>query len=155
IIGPVPPVISTRLTPAGRSPRARICLKTSRHPINDSEVTSWNGACRAIVPGSPKAFDTPFTALRPGYFFQNDGQLKAGLTGAGLYPNAIGKAGNAAVDVRDIADAAVVSLTTDGHTGKTYNLVAPDPLSGPGAAAIWSEVLNKQVRYADLPVETF
>ena len=37
--------------------------------------------------------------------------------------------------------------------GKTYNLVAPDPLSGPGAAAIWSQVLNKQVRYADLPVE--
>jgi uncharacterized protein YbjT (DUF2867 family) len=61
----------------------------------------------------------------------------------------------AAVDVRDIAVAAVVSLTTDGHTGKTYNLVAPDPLSGPSAAAIWSAVLNKQVRYADLPVEAF
>ena len=93
--------------------------------------------------------------MRPGYFFQNDAQLKPVLTGAGLYPNPIGKAGIAAVDVRDIADAAVVSLTTDGHTGKTYNLVGPDPLSGPSAAAIWSEVLNKQVRYADLPVEAF
>jgi uncharacterized protein YbjT (DUF2867 family) len=47
-----------------------------------------------------------------------------------ITPNPIGKAGIAAVDVRDIADAAVVSLTTDGHTGKTYNLVGPDPLSG-------------------------
>ena len=28
-------------------------------------------------------------------------------------------------------------------------------ISGPNAAAIWSEVLNKQVRYADLPVEAF
>ena len=51
--------------------------------------------------------------------------------------------------------ASVVSLTTDGHTGKTYNLVAPDPLSGPSAAAIWGEVLNKQVRYTDLPMEAF
>jgi len=107
------------------------------------------------VETSLKAFDTPFTVLRPGYFFQNDAQLKPVLTGAGLYPNPIGKAGIAAVDVRDIADAAVVSLTTDGHTGKTYNLVGPDPLSGPSAAAIWSEVLNKQVRYPDLPVEAF
>ena len=97
------------------------------------------------VETSLKTFDTPFTVLRPGYFFQNDAQLKAVLTGAGLYPSPIGKAGIAAVDVRDIADAAVVSLTTDGHTGKTYNLVGPDPLSGPSAAAIWSEVLNKQV----------
>jgi uncharacterized protein YbjT (DUF2867 family) len=110
-----------------------------------------------LDPGSVRSalngVDTPFTVLRPGYFFQNDAQLKPVLTGAGLYPVPIGKAGIAAIDVRDIADAAVVSLTTDGHAGN--NLVAPDPLSGPGAAAIWSEVLNKQVRYADLPVEAF
>ena len=107
------------------------------------------------VETSLKAFDTPFTVLRPGYFFQNDAQLKPVLTGAGLYPAPIGKAGIAAIDVRDIADAAVVSLTTDGHAGKTYNLVAPDPLSGPSAAAIWSEALNREVRYADLPMGAF
>jgi uncharacterized protein YbjT (DUF2867 family) len=49
------------------------------------------------VETSLKAFDTPFTVLRPGYFFQNDAQLKPVLTGAGLYPNPIGKAGIAAV----------------------------------------------------------
>ncbi len=107
------------------------------------------------VETSLKAFDTPFTILRPGYFFQNDAELKPVLIGAGLYPPPIGKAGIAAIDVRDIADAAVVSLTANGHNGKTYNLVAPDPLSGPSAAAVWSKVLNKQVRYADLPVEAF
>ena len=57
--------------------------------------------------------------------------------------------------ITPIADAAVVSLTTDGHAGKIYNLVAPDPLSGPSAAAIWSKALNKEVRYADLPLEVF
>jgi uncharacterized protein YbjT (DUF2867 family) len=49
----------------------------------------------------------------------------------------------------------VATLGSRYDAGKTYNLVAPDPLSGPGAAAIWSEVLNKQVRYADLPVDAF
>jgi uncharacterized protein YbjT (DUF2867 family) len=77
------------------------------------------------------------------------------LTGAGLYPAPIGNAGIAAIDIRDIADAAVVSLTTDGHNGRTYNLVAADPVSGPSAAAIWSKALNKEVRYADLPMEAF
>ena len=36
-------------------------------------------------------------------------QLKPVLTGAGQYPNPISQAGIAAVDVRDIADAALVS----------------------------------------------
>ena len=107
------------------------------------------------VETSVREFDTPFTVLRPAYFFQNDAQLKPVLTGAGLYPTPIGKAGIAAIDVRDIADAAAVSLTTDGHNGRTYNLVAADPVSGPSAAAIWSEALNKEIRYADLPMEAF
>src|SRR5438067_2354408 len=88
-----------------------------------------------------EAFDVPFTILRPGYFFQNDAALKAPLTGPGLYSAPIGTAGIAAVDVRDIADAAAVSLTTDGHAGKTYSLVGPAPLSGPGAAAAWAAAL--------------
>jgi uncharacterized protein YbjT (DUF2867 family) len=102
-----------------------------------------------------KAFEVPFTILRPGYFFQNDAALKAALTGTGLYPTPIGTAGIAAVDVRDIADAAAISLTTDGHAGKTYNLVSPDPLSGPGAAGLWATALGKPVRYADSPLDQF
>jgi uncharacterized protein YbjT (DUF2867 family) len=97
-----------------------------------------------------KAFDIPFTILRPGYFFQNDAQLKAALTGPGLYPIPIGEIGIAAVDVRDIADAAAVSLTSDEHAGKTYNLMGLDPLKGSGAAAVWGNALGRPVKYADL-----
>jgi uncharacterized protein YbjT (DUF2867 family) len=102
-----------------------------------------------------RAFDVPFTILRPGYFFQNDAALKAPLTGPGLYSAPIGTAGIAAVDVRDIADAAAVSLTTDGHAGKTYGLVGPAPLSGPGAAAAWAAALGRPVRYAEPPLDAF
>jgi uncharacterized protein YbjT (DUF2867 family) len=102
-----------------------------------------------------KAFEIPFTILRPGYFFQNDAALEAPLAGPGLYPTPIGTAGIAAVDVRDIAAAAAISLTQGGHAGKTYNLVGPAPLSGPGAAAAWAAALRKPARYANPPLDSF
>ena len=54
--------------------------------------------------------EVPFTILRPGYYFQNDLNLKTVLTQAGLYPMPIGAAGIAAVDVRDIAEAATAFI---------------------------------------------
>ena len=90
----------------------------------------------------------PYTILRPGYFMQNDRLLKPLLTGPGVYPVPVGNQGIAVVDVRDIAEAAAISLTEEGHAGKTYDLVSLEMLSGPGAAAIWSRLLGKDVKYA-------
>ena len=90
----------------------------------------------------------PYTILRPGYFFQNERRLKPVLTGPGVYPIPAGNQGLAAVDVRDIAEAAAISLTEEGHAGKTYDLVSSEMLSGPAAAATWSKLLGKQITYA-------
>lgn len=54
---------------------------------------------------------------------------------------------SSSADVRDIAEAAAIGLTQEGHEGKTYNLVGPRILSGSRAASIWSELLKKEVRY--------
>ena len=94
-----------------------------------------------------RKFDVPWTILRPNYFFQNDATLRDSLTVAGVYPQPLGDKGISAVDVRDIAEAAAISLTTEGHEGKIYNLNGPALLSGPKAAAIWSELLGRTVRY--------
>ena len=104
-------------------------------------------ASKVVIEGALRHFDVPFTVIRPNYFFQNDLSLNKALTGAGLYPMPLGTPGISAVDVRDIAEAAAVALTTEGHYGKTYNLVGPEPLSGAKAASIWSALLGKQVRY--------
>jgi uncharacterized protein YbjT (DUF2867 family) len=61
----------------------------------------------------------PYTILRPGYFSQNERWLKPALTGPGVYPIPAGNQGLAVVDVRDIAEAAAISLTEEGHKGKT------------------------------------
>jgi uncharacterized protein YbjT (DUF2867 family) len=90
----------------------------------------------------------PYTILRPGYFMQNDRHLKPLLMGPGVYPVPVGNQGIAVVDVRDIAEAAAISLTEEGHAGKTYDLVSSEMLSGPGAATIWSRLLGKDVKYA-------
>jgi len=90
----------------------------------------------------------PYTILRPGYFAQNERRLKPVLTGPGIYPVPVGNQGLAVVDVRDIAEAAAISLTEEGHAGKTYDLVSSEMLSGPSAAATWSKVLGKKITYA-------
>jgi uncharacterized protein YbjT (DUF2867 family) len=94
-----------------------------------------------------REFGVPYTILRPGYYIQNDGTLKDALLGAGVYPMPIGTAGIAAADVRDIAEAAAISLTEDGHEGQTYDVVAPALINGPGNAALWSKLLGKQIQY--------
>jgi uncharacterized protein YbjT (DUF2867 family) len=100
-------------------------------------------------------FDLPFTIIRPNYFNQNDLGLKDPLTKAGIYPMPLGPAGVSTVDVRDIAEATAIALTTAGYEGKTYNLVGPDIVSGLGAAAIWSEVLGKEIKYAGHDMDAF
>ena len=88
-----------------------------------------------------------FTFLRPNYFIQNDAGLRPVITGAGLYPMPLGPTGVSAVDIRDIAQAAAISLTEDGHEGQTYDLVGPSAITGHSNAQLWSELLGKPVSY--------
>lgn len=104
-------------------------------------------ASKLAVESALREFDVPYTILRPGYYIQNDASLKDALLGPGVYPMPIGTAGIAAADTRDIAEAAAISLTEDGHDGKTYDIVASTMISGPGNAALWSKLLGKEIKY--------
>ena len=95
-----------------------------------------------------RAGGTPYTILRPAYFAQNERSFKSDLTGSGTYPIPAGNQGLAVVDVRDLAEVAAISLTEEGHNGKTYDLVSSEMLTGPHAAATWSRLLGKQIAYA-------
>jgi uncharacterized protein YbjT (DUF2867 family) len=104
-------------------------------------------ASKLTVENALKGFSVPYTILRPGYFIQNDGNLKGALTGPGIYPMPIGDAGICAVDTRDIGEAAAISLTEDGHDAKTYDLVGPSLITGPGNAELWSKLLKRDIKY--------
>lgn len=94
-----------------------------------------------------KASGLKHTVLRPDNFFQNDYWFKDVLLQYGVYPQPLGQVGTSRVDVRDIADAAAIAFTTDGHDGQTYDLVGPEVVTGPGTAAVWGEVLNRPITY--------
>ena len=104
-------------------------------------------ASKLAVENALREFGVPYTILRPGYYIQNDLNLKGALTGPGIYPMPIGTAGIAAADTRDIAEAAAISLTEDGHDGQTWDIVASSMISGPGNAALWSKLLGREIRY--------
>ena len=112
-------------------------------------------AAKFAIEGALREFDLPWTVIRPNYFFQNDAALREPLTGAGTYPMPLGEHGVSAVDVRDIAEATAIALMTEGHTGEVYNVNGPEPLTGPKAAALWSEVLGRMVRYAGHDMDAF
>jgi uncharacterized protein YbjT (DUF2867 family) len=112
-------------------------------------------ASKLAIESALREFDVPFTVIRPNYFFQNDASLKDPLTNAGIYPIPLGTVGISAVDIRDIAEAAAIALTSDGHLGKTYNLNGPEVLNGPKVASIWSGLLGRQIRYPGEDMDAF
>ena len=112
-------------------------------------------ASKLAIENALCAFDLPFTIIRPNLFFQNDASLKDVLMGAGIYPVPLGIPGVSAVDTRDIAEAAAIALTSDGHQGKTYNLNGPEVLSGKKVASIWSRLLGKEIRHPEEDLDAF
>lgn len=104
--------------------------------------------------------ELPATVLRPSYFFQNDATLKDPLTKAGLYVSPVGDKGVSMVDVRDIADAAVIELLRRDRSPAalpraTYELSGPDALTGASLANVWSDALGRDVRYAGGDLDAF
>ena len=112
-------------------------------------------ASKLAIENAVREFDIPFTIIRPNYFNQNDATLKDALTKAGIYPMPLGQVGLSAVDIRDIAEATAIALTSDGHVGKTYNLNGPEVLSGPRMASIWSGLLGREIRYSGDDMDAF
>ncbi|MCR1565883.1 NmrA/HSCARG family protein [Mixta sp.] len=92
------------------------------------------------------------TILRPAYFIDNDLMIKDVIFNHGVYPMPIGSKGIAMVDVRDIAEVAAIELIRRDQAqgelaSETINLVGPDTLTGMDVAAIWTEILGRQVIY--------
>lgn len=88
--------------------------------------------------------------IAPNHFFQNDLMTKRALLEHGVYLTPLGTVGCDGIDARDIAAAAVKVLLSDGHSGRTYNVVGPDRLVSEDAARMWSESLGRPIRVGSL-----
>jgi uncharacterized protein YbjT (DUF2867 family) len=109
-------------------------------------------AGKATVERMIRALDLPATVLRPAYFIQNDLRQKNLLLDRGVYGAPVGAKGVSMVDIRDIGAAAAIEIIRRERAPgplphNTYDLVGPDSLTGEVIAAIWSEALDRPVRY--------
>lgn len=105
-------------------------------------------------------FELPATILRPNYFMHNDLRLREAIAGHGVYPMPIGGVGISMIDIRDIAEIAVLhllrrELASGPLPRETINLAGPEVLTGEAVADIWAKVLNRPVHYAGDDLDGF
>lgn len=94
----------------------------------------------------------PWTVLAPNGFHQNFlGMAQAVRGGALALPGGTGAVSY--VDARDVADAAVRVLTTDGHQGATYTLTGPAALAHDEIAAVLATAAGTPVAYTAVAPE--
>ncbi len=88
--------------------------------------------------------------LQPCAYADNlDGQLPA-VAASGLFRSPWGlTTGQSLVDLRDVADAAVLLLTEAGLDGGTFEAVGPEPLTAPRIAELLAARLGGPVRAVD------
>jgi uncharacterized protein YbjT (DUF2867 family) len=89
--------------------------------------------------------------LQPCAYADNlDGQL-ADAAATGLFRSPWGlEQAQSLVDLRDVADAAVVLLTEDGLDGGTFEAVGPEPLTAPRIAELLGARLGREVTAVDV-----
>ena len=117
--------------------------------VHHADKAAWlpHFGAKVGVEAGLKVSGIPFTILRPNNFYQNDYWLKDVLLQHGVYPQPLGSTGVSRVDVRDIAEAAAIALTTTGHEGQSYDLVGPAAETGASTAKSWSAALGKPIAY--------
>lgn len=97
-----------------------------------------------------KANGPAWTMLRPSFFMQNlsTTHRRDILDRDEIFVPA-GRGETSFIDVRDIAEVAVKTLLEDGHRNTAYELTGSEALTYREAADILSDVLGREIRYAD------
>lgn len=96
-----------------------------------------------------------FTLIMANNFFQNDLVYRDSILEEGIYPQPIGDIGMNRVDVRDIADAAITSMTQAGHEFHCYPLIGAEAVTGQDVADIYSHSVGREIRYAGNDLEAW
>ena len=118
--------------------------------VHHADKAAWlpHFGSKVGVEEALKVSGISYTILRPNNFYQNDYWFKDVILQHGVYPQPLGSSGVSRVDVRDIAEAAAITLTAPGHEGQSYDLVGPTAVTGESTARSWSEALGRPIAYA-------
>ncbi|MCG6958886.1 SDR family oxidoreductase [bacterium BMS3Abin03] len=100
-----------------------------------------------------KSSGLQWTLLKPTFYMQNTMMAAQTISSDGViyWDMKDGRLGM--IDVRDIADSALAVITGEGHEGKSYILTGPGAISFNDVASTFSRVLDKEVKYVNVPGE--
>ena len=100
-----------------------------------------------------KSSGLQWTVMKPTFFMQNIMMAAQTISSDGViyWDMKDGKLGM--IDVRDIADSAFAVITGEDHEGKSYILTGPEAISFNDVANTFSKVLDKDVKYVNVPGE--
>ena len=107
----------------------------------DNYVVRFNVVSEAAVRDS----GIDWTVLRPSGFMSNSLQWLDQLSTGDVVVEPFADVPIAVIDPLDIAAAAAVSLTTEGHDGRSYRLTGPEPVLPADRARILGEVLGRDI----------
>lgn len=116
-------------------------------PDSDGRFAAWQGRCEQLLRDS----GIPAVVLRSGYHMTNVLFFAESIRDAGRIFAPLRDAKIAMVDRRDLAAVAALTLSEDGHDGRTYAVTGPEALTYHDVAAVLSEVLGRTVDYVDVP----
>lgn len=96
-----------------------------------------------------------WTMVKPNFFMQNLLGSARTIKEQGLFSLPMGEGTTGMADARDIGAVCAEVLTSTGHVGKSYEITGPEVLTFHDAAAHFSAVLGKPVRYVPMPMAQF
>lgn len=94
-----------------------------------------------------------FAILRPASFMQNLIGFRASIQRDGKMYAPLRDGKVSVIDARDIAATAAAVLTSEGHSGRMYDLTGPEALSHAQIASTIGEAIGRPVEYVDVPPE--
>lgn len=130
--------------------RLVVLSQYAARPDSPVRFLRWHAEVEAHVGG----LGLDHTVLRPNLYMQ--ALLAFAPTIAqGWFAAPIGEAAVSAVDTRDIADVAAVSLTDAGHAGRTYTLTGPRAVTHGQIAGALAAATGRSIAFHDTSPERF
>lgn len=114
-----------------------------------SPVAFWDAHAR--IETHLRSGTVPFVLLKPHFFMTNVLGAAGGVRQAGAIFLPVAGAKVAMVDPRDVAATAAVTLTSDGHDGRSYAPSGPEAVTFDDVADALSAVLGRWVSFVAVP----
>jgi NAD(P)H dehydrogenase (quinone) len=135
---------------AGRAGAAHLVYTSG---LRASESPSPIAASHAVTEDAVRASGLPFTLLRNGWYTENYERSIPAVSASGVLLSSVGHGRVASATRQDFAEAIAAVVTTDGHSGETYELSGDIAWSYDDLATALGEVLGREVEHRPVTPE--